>query len=148
MCSIYKRFSISNTTSDNSLIPKVALYNQGIPAGFPSPAQDYAEKDLDIYKLLVDKPEATFFARAKGDSMKNAGIFNNDILVVDRSKTPQTGDIIVACVDTEFTVKRYSKQGHRVKLLPENPKFAPIELKEGMEAYVWGVVTYVIHKPQ
>lgn len=79
--------------------------------------------------------------------MRNAGIFNSDILVVDRSKTPQKGDIVVACVDTEFTVKRYSKKGRKVMLMPENPKFKPIELKEGMEAYVWGVVTYVIHKP-
>jgi DNA polymerase V len=126
---------------------KISLYGNPVQAGFPSPADDYIEEELDIYKHLIDKPEATFFARAKGDSMRNAGIFNSDILVVDRSKTPQKGDIVVACVDTEFTVKRYSKKGRKVMLMPENPNFKPIELKEGMEAYVWGVVTYVIHKP-
>lgn len=126
----------------------ISFYGDSIPAGFPSPAQDYIEKDLDIYKYLIDNAEATFFARAKGHSMKNAGIFDNDILVIDRSKTPQNNDIVVACVDTEFTVKRFNKQNNKIRLLPANENYKPIELSEGSEAYLWGVVTYVIHQPK
>jgi DNA polymerase V len=126
----------------------ISLYSNPVQAGFPSPADDYIEDDLDIYKHLIDKPEATFFARAKGDSMKDVGIFDKDILVVDRSKNPRNNEIVVACVDNEFTVKRYNKKGGRIRLMPENSDFDPIEFKEGSEAYLWGVVTFVIHRPK
>lgn len=119
-----------------------------IQAGFPSPADDFAELELDIYKYLIEDTVSTFFARAKGNSMQNVGIFNNDILVVDRSKEAKDNDIVVAVIDGEFTVKRYKILSGKAFLYPENPEFSPIEISEETEARIWGKVTYVIHKPE
>lgn len=113
-----------------------------LQCGFPSPAQDHAQKRLDLNDLLVKQPDATFFMRVRGDSMRDAGIHDGDYVIVDRSVTPVHGRIVVAVVDGEFTVKRLYKRKGLVRLDCANPTFANIELKDGQELYVWGVVTW------
>jgi len=121
------------------------LYLSRIKAGFPSPAEDYLDKKLDLNEHLIKHPASTFFVKVKGDSMVDAGINTGDILIVDRSLEPKDKRIIVAVVNGDFTVKRISKRGEKLSLLSENPKYGPIEIKEGMDFEVWGVVTNVIH---
>ena len=122
------------------------LFLSRVPAGFPSPADDYVEGALDLNEHLIAHREATFFVRVKGHSMTGAGIRDGDLLVVDRALEAGDGDIVVAAVDGELTVKRLSRRGGRVRLLPEAPGYAPIEFKDGQELAVWGVVTSIIHR--
>lgn len=117
-----------------------------IQAGFSSPADPYIEELLDLNALMVTHPAATFFVRVSGDSMKNAGISSGDILVVDRSIDPGNGKIVVALLNGEFTVKRLRIEGKKIALIPENPAYLPIEIRENSDFQVWGVVTYAIHK--
>ena len=123
----------------------VRFYDIGVSAGFPSPADDYKEKKLDLNDLLIRQPEATFFAKASGDSMTGAGIFDGDMLIVDRSITAADGKIVIAVVNGELTVKRFKLVGRTAQLYAENPKYSPITLCEGDNVNVWGVVTNVIH---
>lgn len=125
---------------------QLPLYGSKVTAGFPSPAEDYIAETLDLNDHLIKHPAATFLVRATGNSMINAGIRENDILVVDRSVTPQSGKIVIAAIDGQLTVKRLQKQadGKHI-LMPENPDYPPIEVREGSEVYIWGVVTYIIH---
>ncbi|MBK8194979.1 MAG: translesion error-prone DNA polymerase V autoproteolytic subunit [Lewinellaceae bacterium] len=118
--------------------------NDGIPAGFPSPAGDYLDLTIDLNRELVDNPNATFYARVKGSSMQDAGIQNGDVLVVDRSLTADNGDIVVAFLNGEFTVKRLRFTGDTCLLLPSNQDFPQIQINEGDDFRVWGVVTFVI----
>jgi DNA polymerase V len=111
-----------------------------VPAGFPSPADDYLEGELDLNELLIQRPAATFYVRLAGDSMVNAGLFDGDILVVDRAEQASHGRIVVAVIDGEMTVKRLYSQGSRVELHAENPAYKPIVFDEGREFVVWGVV--------
>lgn len=122
------------------------LFQSVVPAGFPSPADDYLDKKLDLNEYLVKHPAATFFVRVSGDSMIDAGIHNGDILIVDRSLPAVDGKIIIAVLDGELTVKRLRKQGNKVTLVPENDLYEPIEINEFNDFEVWGVVTNVIHK--
>lgn len=115
-----------------------------IAAGFPSPAEDYAEQQLDLHKLLIKHPVATFFVKVSGDSMKDAGIFSGDLLIVDRSLPVQNGKIVVAILNGEFTVKRLHIHGEKIWLVAENPSYPPIEITEEQDFQVWGVVTYTI----
>lgn len=124
---------------------QIPLFGSKIAAGFPSPADDYIEGHLDLNEHLIKHPAATFFVRVTGNSMINAGIHENDILIIDRSITPAHGKIVVAAVDGQLTVKRLNKKNETLFLMPENQDFAPIEIKEGSEVYIWGVVTNVIH---
>ena len=119
-----------------------------VPAacGFPSPAEQYIESPLDLNELLVKRAAATFFVRASGDSMKNAGIRNGDILVVDRSLEATDGAIVIAAVDNEFTVKIFRRNATGVFLEPANPACKSIYFTEGMELRIFGVVTACIHK--
>jgi DNA polymerase V len=119
------------------------LFTERVSAGFPSPAQDYVEQALDLNELCVKRPAATFFLRVEGDSMRDAGIYPNDVLVVDRSLTAQHGDVVIAAVNGEFTVKKLSLKP-RLALLPCNTNYAPIELQEGSELEVFGVVISVV----
>jgi DNA polymerase V len=121
------------------------LFTGKVAAGFPSPADDYIEKTLDLNELLVKKPAATFFVRAEGDSMLGAGIHPNDILVVDRSLEPVAGKIVICALNGALTVKRLQRRTGRWILAAENPAYADIVLNEGLELVVWGVVTAVIH---
>jgi DNA polymerase V len=131
----------ANTASKQAL----PLYLSRIKAGFPSPADDYLDKTLDLNEHLIKHPASTFFVKVKGDSMTGAGICSGDMLIVDRSLEPKDKRIIVACLNGEFTVKRMSKINGKLFLLAENPKYAPIEIKNGMDFEVWGVVMHVIH---
>ena len=116
-----------------------------VVAGFPSPAEQYMEPPLDLNEFLVKRPAATYFVRVSGDSMTGAGINDGDILVVDRSLRPADGDIIIACVDGDFTVKRL-KISERVTLEPANPNFPVLALEKGQELDYFGKVTACIHK--
>jgi len=117
-----------------------------VPAGFPSPAQDYIEGTLDLNEYLIPHPASTFFIRVDGLSMVQAGIFPDDILVVDRSLDAANNKIIVAVYDGEMTVKRLRIDKGKYWLLPESDEFDPICVDEDTDFFVWGVVTYVIHK--
>lgn len=121
------------------------LFLSRVSAGFPSPADDYVEGTLDLNEHLIQREAATFFVRASGHSMTGAGIYDGDILVVDRSKEPTDGAIVIAAVDGELTVKRYCTDGGRPRLVPESEDHEPIFVGPGQELRVWGVVQHVIH---
>ena len=124
---------------------ELPLFLSKVRAGFPSPADDYLDKKLDLNEFLVKHPAATFLVKVKGDSMIKAGIASGDILVVDRSLEPKDKKIVVAVVNGEFTVKRVSKKRDKLFLVSENEAYAPIEIKEGTDFEIWGVVLHVIH---
>lgn len=118
-----------------------------IKAGFPSPAEDYLRNSLDFNRDLIKHPEATFYGRVDGDSMRDAGIDDGDIAVIDRSLEASDGDIIVAYVNEEFTIKRLDlkhKQEGYIELLPANKRYKPIRIDEGTDFEVWGVVVWTI----
>lgn len=122
------------------------LYLSKVSAGFPSPAENDIAEKLDLNDYLIKHPAATFLVRANGRSMINAGIHENDILVVDRSLPPIDGKIVIAAIDGQLTVKRLKKQSDgKTFLVAENPDYKPIELREENDVYIWGVVTNVIH---
>jgi len=122
------------------------LFLSKVPAGFPSPADDYVEAWLDLNERLVRHPAATFFVRVEGDSMTGAGIYSGDILVVDRSIEPVDRSIVVAALQGELTVKRLRRQEGKVRLEPENPDYPAIDVPEGEDLVVWGVVTSSIRE--
>lgn len=120
------------------------LFVGGIKAGFPSPAIDFEDDKMSLDKFLVKNHEATFYARADGDSMNGAGIDNGDIMIIDRSLSPKENKIAVCCIDGEFTVKRIKIEKDGLYLIPENKDFDPIKITESNQFIVWGIVTYVI----
>lgn len=122
------------------------LAGEAVPAGFPSPAEDYIEKTLDLNEYLAPRPEATFFVRVAGDSMTGASIHHGDILVVDRSVTPAPGNVVIACIDGGFTVKRLQRTATGLELAPENPDYAPTPITPDTDFEIWGVVRHVLHK--
>lgn len=117
-----------------------------LPAGFPSPAEDFLEKRLDLNEYLVRNPPATFLVRVSGQSMKDAGIFDGDMLVVDKSLEPVNGSMVVAIVHGEFTVKTLMLRSGKAYLVPANSAFKDIEITAEMDCEVWGVVNSVIRK--
>lgn len=121
------------------------LFMVPVAAGFPSPAEDYIEAQLDLNQYLIRHRAATFFVRASGDSMIGAGIHSGDLLIVDRAIPAVDGSIVIAVVNGELTVKRLSKKGDRLLLVAENEQYAPLEINEHTEFHIWGVVTNVIH---
>lgn len=125
---------------------EIPLAESGVHAGFPSPADDFLEGSLDLNSLVIRHPEATFFARVEGDSMKDEGIVEGDILVVDKSIEPYDGCLAVAVVDGEFTLKRVRMEPDKILLVPANPKYKVIEIFPDNEFSVWGVVRYVVKK--
>jgi|TARA_B100001248_G_scaffold126955_1_gene95158 DNA polymerase V len=144
-----KRIHIGEELSFYSMDEKVLdipFYQSNVPAGFPSPAEDFMDLDLNLQEYLVQHPSATFCVRVTGDSMQNAGICSGDVMVVDRALEPQNNTIVLAILDGEFTVKRIQKKGQELYLKPENSKFKPIQITEEMNFQVWGVVTHIIHK--
>ena len=125
---------------------ELPLVEATISAGFPSPADDYSEARLDLNKELISNESATFYARVRGDSMTLAGISDGDLLIIDKSKTPANGSIVVCLIDGEFTVKRLQKKGNQFYLMPENENYQPIKIKPENDVTIWGVVTYTIKK--
>ena len=122
------------------------LAQSGIHAGFPSPATDYMTQAIDLNRELVKHPAATFYGRVVGDSMIDAGVEEGDILVIDRALDPKDGDMAVCFVDGEFTLKYLRIEDGGLRLEPANPKYPAIEITEGVEFRMWGVVTYIIKK--
>lgn len=125
-------------------IIELPLFLTPAACGFPSPAQDYVEQTIDLNQHCVSHPAATFYVRASGHSMIGEGINDGDMLIIDRAITARHGDIVLACLDGEFTVKIL--QTDPMALLPANPSFSPIILQEGQELDIFGVVTFVLHK--
>jgi DNA polymerase V len=118
----------------------------GIPAGFPSPAEDYMDKKLDLNDYCIRNRAATFFAFVEGDSMHDAGFFDGDLMIIDRSIDAKADDIIVAVINGDFTVKRLGYDGQQCPILiPENKRYSPIRIDESMDFRVWGVVKGVVH---
>ena len=116
----------------------------GISAGFPSPADDFIELTIDLNRELIKHKDSTFFAKVKGHSMKNAGIFDGDLLIIDKSLEPQDGKIAICQIDGDFTVKRIKKENDIVWLIAENEDYKPIQVTEENELMIWGIVIHSI----
>lgn len=122
------------------------LADEGIKAGFPSPAQDFMDIAIDLNKELVKHPSSTFYGRVKGDSMIDAGINSGDILVIDRSIEPGDGDMAVCYIDGEFTIKYIQIETDVIWLMPANEQYTPIKVTPDNNFLIWGIVTYSIKK--
>lgn len=120
--------------------------DDGIRAGFPSPAQDYLEQAIDLNKELIKHPASTFYGRVVGDSMRDEGIEEGDILVIDKSLELMDGDLAVCCLDGDFTLKRVKLEEDVIWLVPSNPDYQPIKVTKDDEFTIWGIVTYTIKK--
>lgn len=132
---------MTQDTPDDRGLP---FFEGGVAAGFPAPTADENTRVLDLNSLCVRHPAATYYVRARGESMTGAGIDDGDVLVVDRSARVRNGDIIIASIAGEFTVKRLEQSTGRVRLLPENPAFPPIEITPELGAEFFGVVTWIV----
>jgi DNA polymerase V len=125
---------------------KIPFIKDGVSAGFPSPAADFMETNIDLNSELSENPLATFYIKVKGNSMIDAGINDKDVLVVDRSLEPQNNKIAICFIDGEFTVKRILVEKECLYLMPENASYSPIKITEENQLIIWGIVTYVIKK--
>mgnify|MGYP001392441303 FL=1 len=139
---------LSNIGYLNSKIKKPLPLYPNVYAGFPSPAEDHMDLKLDLNDFLIKHPAATFYVYAKGDSMINAGIYDGDLLIVDRALKPELKSIVIAIIDGEFTVKKIKKINHTLYLIPDNNSYKPIKVTKDMNFEIWGVVTHAIHKPK
>ena len=124
---------------------EITFFQSRVAAGFPSPADDYLDGALNLHQLLIHNPPATFFVRVQGDSMIEAGIFNGDLLIVDKSSTPRPGNIVIASLNGEFTVKKLIEKNGQFFLVACNPQFKPIPLTDQSDFSIWGVVIHSIH---
>ena len=129
---------------DYSTELELPFVDVGISAGFPSPADDFLELTIDLNKHLIKHKDSTFFAKVKGHSMKNAGIFDGDLLIIDKSLAPQDGKIAICQIDGEFTVKRIKKENDVVWLIAENEDYKPIKVTEENELMICGIVIHSI----
>ena len=121
------------------------LYSNPVCAGFPSPAEDHLDISLDLNEYLIKHPAATFYIYAKGHSMNDVGIYDGDVMIVDRSLDVKSKDIVIAVINGEFTVKRIFIKNNKTYLIPENKKFSPVLIQIDMDFQIWGVVTHTIH---
>ncbi len=128
--------------SENAI--ELPFISHRVKAGFPSPAEDFMESRIDLNRELTRNPLSTFYIKVCGNSMTDAGIDNNDILVVDRSLEPGNGKIAICFIDGEFTVKRLKTEKEALYLMPENKAYNPIKVTTENQFAIWGVVTYVI----
>ena len=124
---------------------RIPLLNDSVSAGFPSPADDYTEENIDLNEHLICNPFSTFFLRVKGDSMINAGIKDKDLIIVDKSLIAKPGNIIIAMIDGEFTIKRLSIKNDELYLKAENHNYPDFSFKNHIDVQIWGVVIYSIH---
>jgi len=131
-------------SANTSTILPLPMVDGGISAGFPSPAADYIDLKIDLNKELIANPSSTFYGRVKGYSMKDAGIVDGDILVIDKSLEPQDGDTAVCYIDGEFTLKYIKIEPDAVYLVPANSEFKPLKVTEENNFCIWGIVTYSI----
>lgn len=134
--------------TDTTTQQDISYIDVGIKAGFPSPAQDYLSESIDLNKELIQHKETTFLARVSGNSLIEAGICDNDIVVIDKSLEAKNGDFVVAFIDGEFTLKEFQldKSNQCAWLIPHNANYKPIRVTEENEFLIWGVVTYTIKK--
>lgn len=134
--------------ADTTTTEEISYVESGIKAGFPSPAQDYLSESIDLNKELIQHKETTFLARVSGNSLIEAGICDNDIVVIDKSLDAKNGDFVVAFIDGEFTLKEFQldKASQCAWLIPHNNSYKPIRVTEDNEFLIWGVVTYTIKK--
>ncbi|MCL9685726.1 LexA family protein [Legionella maioricensis] len=131
----------------NPAMYHLPVFASKVQAGFPSPADDYIERYLDLNAEYIKHPSATFLVTATGDSMIDAGIYSGDVLIVDKSLEAVDGKIVIAAVNGELTVKRLSRKNGRVQLMPANSKYKPIDITDEQDVVIWGVVTLVLHEP-
>jgi DNA polymerase V len=140
-----KKLDIYSSSYDTKLELPVLPFS--ISAGFPSPALDFVDISIDLNKHLIDHPSATYYGRVQGESMKDAGINDGDLIIIDKSIEPTNGKIAVCYLDGEFTLKRILIKTDGLWLMPENEKYKPIKIEENNNLVVWGIVTYIIKKP-
>ena len=124
----------------------IKVAEPSVAAGFPSPADDFIEMEINLQDYIVKNKEATFCVKVEGTSMTKAGINSGDIMIVDRSLHPKHNDIVLAVIDGEFTVKRITVNENNLYLMPENDNFSPIKITTAMNFQVWGIITHIIHK--
>ena len=124
---------------------RIPLLSDSVSAGFPSPADDYTEENIDLNEHLISNPFSTFFLRVKGDSMINAGIKDKDLIIVDKSLIAKPGNIVIAMIDGEFTIKRLSIKNDELYLKAENHNYPDFRFKNHIDIQIWGVVIYSIH---
>ena len=124
---------------------RIPLLNDSVSAGFPSPADDYTEENIDLNEHLISNPFSTFLLRVKGESMINAGIKDKDLIIVDKSLIAKPGDIVIAMIDGEFTIKRLSIKNDELYLKAENHNYPDFSFKDHIDVQIWGVVIYSIH---
>ena len=124
---------------------RIPLLNDSVSAGFPSPADDYTEENIDLNEHLISNPFSTFFLRVKGDSMINAGIKDKDLIIVDKSLIAKPGNVVIAMIDGEFTIKRLSIKNDELYLKAENHNYPDFRFKNHIDVQIWGVVIYSIH---
>ena len=124
---------------------RIPLLNDSVSAGFPSPADDYTEENIDLNEHLISNPFSTFFLRVKGESMINAGIKDKDLIIVDKSLIAKPGNIVIAMIDGEFTIKRLSIKNDELYLKAENHNYPDFRFKNHIDVQIWGVVIYSIH---
>lgn len=144
--SINKNQKLSFYKPDYESELRIPFIPDGVSAGFPSPAADFMENNIDLNKELSENPLATFYIKVKGNSMIDAGIEDKDVLIVDRSIEPQDNKIAICYIDGEFTVKRIKLEKDCLYLMPENSNYTPIKVTEENQLIIWGIVTYVIKK--
>ena len=144
MISEYKNIDLFSIIKKKQINTPVFL--DKVSAGFPSPVTDYMENKLDLNEYLIRHPAATFIVKASGSSMVNADIYSGDLLIVDRSVTPKSNNIVIASIFGDLTVKKLKKKEKSFFLISANDEYPSIEVKEEMECFIWGVVTYIIHE--
>ena len=144
MMSEYKNIDLFSIIKKKQINTPVFL--DKVSAGFPSPATDYMENKLDLNEYLIKHPAATFIVKANGSSMVNADIYSGDLLIVDKSLTPRNNNIVIASIFGDLTVKKIKKKDKSFFLVSANKDYPSIEVREEMECFIWGVVTYIIHE--
>ena len=135
---------VSEKNKEN--IPRIWLYNDLVKCGFPSPAEGYADREIDFNSYIIEKPFSSFCFFVRGDSMEGAHILEGDLVVVDRSRPLKNGRIIICCLEGQFTIKRFSKTSRGCFLLPANPEYKPVRLEKESSFEYWGTVTCVVRK--
>ena len=138
--------SLSFHSFEDLNLDEIKVAEPSVAAGFPSPADDFIEMEINLQDYIVKNKEATFCVKVEGTSMTKAGINSGDIMIVDRSLHPKHNDIVLAVIDGEFTVKRIAVNDENLYLVPENDTFSPIKITESMNFQVWVIITHIIHK--
>ena len=140
-----KKKQISFLKIDSEELKDLPIYENAVQCGFPSPADDFLDLDINLNDYLVKHKSATFCVKVNGSSMNGVGIHSGDVLIVDRAESVKNNSIVLAVIDNEFTVKSIKKNAGKLYLNPANDNYKPIEITEDMNFHIWGVVTFVIH---